>query len=625
MDFSRIACAVAAILTTIGCANAAPRPPAAGEPKKAFTVKIIGFNDYHGNLQSPGTFGENTLVPIDQRPPVGGADYIAGHVDRMKAENPLNVVVGAGDFVGATPLISALFYDEPSIETVNRIGLEFNAVGNHEFDDGKRELKRLQRGGCRLTADGAVDPNSCKGAQVGTPVPFEGAQFRYLSANVYEARTGKPLLAAYGLKKFKGVPVAFIGLTLEATPTIVTPVGVRGLQFRDEAVTVNELVPRLKALGVEAIVVLIHEGGTQTGTLQDINGCEGGLAGSAIADIVGRFDDEVDLVVSGHTHAAYNCRVPNSAGRAISVTSASAFGRVLTDIDVTIDPATRDIVSVGAANRLVDRTDAGVTPDAQVKSIVDSYSALVTPIANQVIGSITESLSSSAVDIACNVPAGDLIADAQLAATTAPDLGGAAFALMNRGGVRSPGFVFAQSVGEGDGNVTYGEGFTVQPFGNSLVTMTLTAQDIKNVLEQQFAGCRGQSTTATRLMIPSAGFKYAWDGAQACDARIRDVTLTRSGVTDVIVDGAGHVPNPTKTYRLTVNNFMSTGGDGFTTFLAGTDRLGGAQDIDALVSYMAAFKAPNAAYNPNDPGLAKPRISRIGSGTVCPTGSVTNP
>jgi 5'-nucleotidase len=185
--------------------------------------------------------------------------------------------------------------------------------------------------------------------------------------------------------------------------------------------------------------------------------------------------------------------------------------------------------------------------------------------------------------------------------------------------------VFAQSVGEGDGNVTYGEGFTVQPFGNSLVTMTLTAQDIKNVLEQQFAGCRGQSTTATRLMIPSAGFKYAWDGAQACDARIRDVTLTRSGVTDVIVDGAGHVPNPTKTYRLTVNNFMSTGGDGFTTFLAGTDRLGGAQDIDALVSYMAAFKAPNAAYNPNDPGLAKPRISRIGSGTVCPTGSVTNP
>jgi 5'-nucleotidase len=221
--------------------------------------------------------------------------------------------------------------------------------------------------------------------------------------------------------------------------------------------------------------------------------------------------------------------------------------------------------------------------------------------------------------------AGDLIADAQLTATAAADLGGAAFALMNRGGVRSPGFVFEQSVGEGDGNVTYGEGFTVQPFGNSLVTMTLSAQDIKNVLEQQFAGCRGQSTTATRLMIPSAGFKYAWDGAQACDARIRDVTLTRSGSTDVIVDAAGHVANPTKTYRLTVNNFMSTGGDGFTTFLAGTDRLGGAQDIDALVSYMAAFKAPNGPYNPNDPSLAKPRISRIGSGTVCPTGSVTNP
>jgi 5'-nucleotidase len=376
---------------------------------------------------------------------------------------------------------------------------------------------------------------------------------------------------------------------------------------------------------VEAIVVLIHQGGFQTGPLQDINGCEGNLAGSAIADIIGRLDDAVDLVVSGHTHAAYNCRVPNSVGRPISVTSASAFGRVLTDIDVTIDPASRDITTVTAANRLVDRTDTGVTPDAAVKSIVDNYSALVTPIANQVIGAITEDLSSSAIDIACNVPAGDLIADAQLTATAAADLGGAAFALMNRGGVRSPGFVFAQSVGEGDGNVTYGEGFTVQPFGNSLVTMTLSAQDIKNVLEQQFAGCRGQSTTATRLMIPSAGFKYAWDGAAACDARIRDVTLTRNGVTDTIVDAAGTVPNPAKTYRLTVNNFMSTGGDGFTTFLAGTDRLGGAQDIDALVGYMAAFKVPNVPYNPNDPSLAKPRISRIGSGTVCPSGSVTNP
>ncbi len=629
MTSHRLTSALVATAISLGCAHAAPASPPAKVSKASkastapFTVKIIGFNDYHGTLQSPGTFGVNTLVPVDQRPAVGGAEFIAGHVNRMKAQNPLNVVVGAGDFVGASPLISALFFDEPSIETVNRIGLEFNAVGNHEFDDGKGELKRLQRGGCRIT-NGVVDANSCKGAQVGTPVPFEGAGFKYLSANVYEARTGQPLLAAYGLKKFNGVKVAFIGLTLEATPTIVTPVGVKGLQFRDEAVTVNELVPRLKALGVESIVVLIHEGGTQTGTLQDINGCEGGLAGSAIADIVGRFDDAVDLVVSGHTHAAYNCRVPNSAGRAISVTSASAFGRVLTDIDVTIDPVTRNVTAVNATNRLVDRTDVAVTPDAAVKAIVDGYSALVTPIANQVLGAITQSLPNTAIDAACNMPAGDLIADAQLQATSPASLGGAVIALMNRGGVRSPGFVFTQSVGEGDGNVTYGEAFTVQPFGNSLVTMTLTAQDIKNVLEQQFAGCRGQSATATRIMVPSNGFRYVWDGAQACDARISQVTLTQAGGTETLVDAAGGLPNPTKAYRVTMNNFMSTGGDGYTTFLNGTDRLGGAQDIDALAVYLAAFKAPNAPYDPNDPGLAKPRINRVG-GSTCPTGAVVNP
>lgn len=622
--FDRILAGAAALGLAAGCAFAAPQP--AAKPAAAarpFTVKIVGFNDYHGNLQSPGTFGSSLLVPPDQRPPVGGAEYLAGYVEWLKAQNPLNIVVGAGDFVGASPLISALFNDEPSIETLNRIGLEFNAVGNHEFDDGAAELKRLQQGGCKVEG-GVQDPNSCRGAQVGTPVPFEGADFRLLSANVFVARTGRTLFPAYGIKKFKGVPVAFIGMTLKETPTIVTPSGVKGLQFRDEAETVNQLVPRLQALGVQSIVVLVHQGGFQTGAVQDINGCDGNLAGSAIESIVGKLDDAVDLVISGHTHAAYNCRLPNAAGRTIPVTSSSAFGRVLTDIDVTIDPATRDIVAAQVTNRLVDRTNAAVTPDAQVKSIVDGYAALVSPIANEVIGSITETLPSTAIDAACNMPAGDLIADAQLKATAPAGFGGAVLALMNRGGVRSPGFTFAQSVGEGDGNVTYGEAFTVQPFGNSLVTMTLTAQDIKNVLEQQFAGCRGQSATATRVMIPSAGFRYRWDGAKACDARVTDVALTVGGVTETLVDANGLLPNPGKTYRVTVNNFMSTGGDGFTTFLNGTDRLGGAQDIDALVAYLADFKAPNAPYSPADPALGKPRIVRTG-GTTCPTGADVNP
>ena len=252
-----------------------------------FTVKIIGFNDFHGNLVSPGTFGQNTSIPAASRPPVGGAAYLAGHIAKLKAANPLNVVVGAGDFVGATPLLSAAFNDEPTIEALNRIGLEFNAVGNHEFDKGAAELLRLQNGGCKtLASSDAIDPTSCKGALAGTPVPFEGAKFKWLSANVVSSATGRTLLPPYGIKSFNGVKVAFIGMTFKATPTVVTPTGVAGLTFKDEADTVNALVPRLRAQGIEAIVVLVHQGGFQGAGFSDINGCDGNLAGAEIAQVV---------------------------------------------------------------------------------------------------------------------------------------------------------------------------------------------------------------------------------------------------------------------------------------------------------------------------------------------------
>jgi 5'-nucleotidase len=595
------------------------------DPGPPFTAKIIAFNDFHGTLQSPGTFGVNTSVPAADRPAVGGAEFLAAHVAKLKSTNPLNVVVAAGDNIGASPLISALFSDEGTIEALNRVGLEFTSVGNHEFDKGSTELLRLQNGGCKTT-NGQTDASSCKGATVGTPVPFEGAKFKWLSANVIQTSTGKPLLAPYGLKTFNGVQVAFIGMTLKDTPSIVTPTGVAGLEFRDEAQTVNALIPELKAQDVQAVVVLVHEGGFQTGSLSDINGCDGSLAGSAIAGIVSKLDNAVDLVVSAHTHIAYNCLLPNASGRMIPVTSASAFGRVLSDIDITIDPATKDITKVVATNRLVARNDPSVVANTAVQQIITAYNTLVSPISNQVIGAITASLPNTS-DVACNMPAGLLIADAQLASTKPANLGGSVIAFMNAGGVRNPGLTFAQTVGEGDGNVTYGEAFTTQPFGNTLVSMTVTAQDIKNVLEQQFAGCRGQLATATRLMSPSAGFKYTWDGSKTCDARVSNVTLRANGATETIVDAGGTVVNPTKTYRITVNNFMSTGGDGFTTFINGKNFLGGAQDIDALTAYMAQYKSPNAPYAPNtapdDAGT--PRINRVGGGTACPGGANTNP
>jgi 5'-nucleotidase len=540
------------------------------------------------------------------------------------------VVVGAGDFIGATPLVSSLFFDEPAIETLNRIGLEFNAVGNHEFDKGSAELLRLQNGGCKTTG-GVQDANSCKGASVGTPVPFEGAKFKWLSANVVQTSTGKTLLPAYGIKTFNNVKVAFIGMTLKATPSIVTPTGVAGLEFRDEAATVNALIPELRAQGIESIVVLVHEGGSQTGAAQDINGCEGKLAGSAIAGIVKLLDNAVDVVVSGHSHQAYNCKLPNATGREILVTSASAQGRLLTDMDLTIDPVTKDVTAAVATNRLVVRNNPSIPANTTLANIVAGYNTLVSPIANVVLGAVSADLKNGTVDAACNRPAGNLIADAQLAATQPASFGAAVAAFQNGGGVRDPGFLFATSTaGEGDGNVTYKEAFTVQPFGNSLVTLSLSTQDIKDFLEEQFAGCLGQAVDRTRIAIPSAGFKYTWDGAQACGSRISNVTLTTGTstavVTETLVTSAGVVQNPTKTYRITVNNFMADGGDGYTTLKKGSNRLGGAQDIDALTAFLAGYKTPNPAYvlgsNPLDAG--SPRINRAGTSTTCPGGPVTN-
>ena len=653
MNIRPLAAALTAVALVLASLSTQAGAPVAAKPP--VTIKIIGFNDYHGNLQSPGTFGQNTLVPTAQRPFVGGAEYLAAHVALLKAQNTNNVVVGAGDFIGASPLISALFFDEPAVETLNKIGVDFSSVGNHEFDKGKDELRRLQNGGCKITG-GVQDPNSCRGLGSSAPGTFDGARFKWLSANVVETATGRTLLPAYGIKMFNGVRVAFIGMTLKGTPGIVTPTGVAGLTFQDEAATVNALVPRLKALGAEAIVVLVHQGSFQN-TLaaavkppitSDINGCTGDLlnvdgSASDITQIVSGLDDAVDLVISAHTHAAYNCSantidvkgttlanavttprptgIPNKLGRKIPVTSASAFGRIVTDIDLTIDPNTHKVSAVLPTNRLVDQTSPAaqswIAAHPEVKNIVDGYNSLVSPLAGQVIATITAPMTNSA-NTAGEMQAGDLIADAHLAATQPASLGGASIAFMNAGGVRNPGFLNPAAVPTYPYGLTYGDAFTVQPFGNSLVTMTLTAQQIKDVLEQQFPGCKGQGTQ--RVMQISNGFSYSWSAAAPACSKIKDVTLTPTDVTvvppavtvadDLIVIG-GVVQHPAKTYRVTVNNFMATGGDGFGVFVGGTGVQGGAQDIDALVAYLTGYKAPAPAYDPSSALLKKPRIVRL--------------
>lgn len=560
------------------------------------TVKVIAFNDFHGQLESPGSLRVNAASATPSVS-VGGADFFAGHIARLKAQNPYSVVVSAGDLIGATPLVSALFHDEPTIEAMNLAGLEFNAVGNHEFDEGKDELKRMQSGGCHPT-----DANSCKGLQTGTPYPFSGAKFKFLAANVEETATGKTIFPPYAIRTFGKTRVAFIGMTLKDTPSIVTPSGVAGLAFKDEAATVNALVPKLRARGVEAIIVLIHQGGTVPGTqaADTINSCAGGLTGTPMPPIVSALDDEVDMVISGHTHQAYNCQLANSAGRLITVTSANSIGRVLSDINLTLNDANGEVVSISANNILVDRTHSATTPNAQIAGLVSQYKALATPIANRVIGEITAAMPHNAATAAGEIALGDVLADAQLAATAPAGFGEAVAAFMNPGGIRSPGFTFPSSAaGEGDGKVTYGEAFTVQPFGNSLVTLNLTGEQIHIMLEQQFTGCHAGNAPAAwnypasdtsgqpfnRILQVSEGFRYAWStSGPACD---------KVDPTSISINGATLDLNAS--YRITVNNFLADGGDKIYVLAQGNNRLGGAQDVDALEDW---FNNPAADADP---------------------------
>ena len=608
--------ATAAALGAAGCATT-PSPPAAPAP---VTVKLLAFNDFHGNLQSPGRYGETAQ---SAKRPVGGADALAAWVAHLEAGHANHVVVGGGDFVGASPLVSALFLDEPAVEALNRIGVDFTSVGNHEFDKGATELLRLQHGGCKT-----ADANSCKGLGSKAPGTFDGARFQWLSANVVDTATGRTLLPAYGIKTFDGIPVAFIGMTLQGTPGIVSPSGVAGLEFRDEADTVNALVPQLRAQGIEAIVVLVHQGGVQPAGANDINDCDAALRNadgseSEIGRIVHRLDDAVDLVISAHTHAAYNCSanavgatratgLPNATGRLVPVTSALSYGRVLTDIDLVLDPRTHDVVSVSPVNRIVTRDDPAVPPDAAVRDIVQAYAMLAEPLAQRVVGRLAQALPNGPDD-AREPPAGSLIADAQLRATQAAAVGGAHMALMNAGGVRAAGFVPPADAGLPFA-LSYRDAFTVQPFGNSLVTMTLTSTQLKAVLEQQFQGC--PRAPAECLLHLSAGLRVKWRTAAPAGAHVVDIDWTPvdlaavppvvTGPTQSIVN-AGVVLEPARPWRVTVNSFLASGGDGFTVLAAGTERLGGPQDLDALAAYLAPTLAPHAPYDARRPALGEPR------------------
>jgi 5'-nucleotidase len=548
---------------------------------KDVKVQLLSINDFHGNLQTSTTGGIRPPTPAGGPvpPPIaaGGAAVLGSYLRELEAKNRNTLTVAAGDLIGGSPLLSALYHDEPTIEAMNLLGLDLASVGNHEFDEGADELKRIQRGGCHPT-DGCKDGDG-----------FAGAQFRYLAANVVDKLSAKPFFKPYAIRRFQGKKIGFIGMTLEGTPGIVAPSGISNLSFLDEAATANRYARELRRRhGVKAIVVLLHEGGfptvpfnTDTLNADEITG--------PVRDIVTNTTKAVDLFITGHTHQAYNAVID---GR--PVTSASSFGRVLTDIDLTLG-RDDDVKSVSADN--IPIYTAGRTPAKDVESLVARYDTLSADLRQTEVGWISGDIRSSrtpgSADDSGEFPAGNLIADAQLADTKAADRGGAVVALMNPGGVRAD-FVYANSGApqDVDGRVSYEEAFTVQPFNNLVATQTFTGARLLDVLKDQWCGTNPSAT----VLLPSNGLHYTYDKSIAAAVLGKPCVSAENPVTGVTINGTPLAP--AGSYRITTNNFLADGGDDFLSLKAGTGRTTLPDfDIDSLVRYLAPT-TPSAPIGP---------------------------
>ena len=515
-------------------------------------VQVIGLNDFHGNLEEPkGTIDLTRPDGTVQKVALGGAAHLAAALKQARAGRAHSVTVAAGDLIGASPLTSAYFLDEPTILAMNSIGLDLNAVGNHEFDKGSAELLRMQAGGCEKN----TTREPCR-----VDKDFGGARFKFLAANVLKS-DGTTLFPGTAVRDFGTVRLGFIGMTLKETATLVTPAGVAGLRFAEEVVTANAAIPALKAAGADAVVLMIHQGGRTTATYNE-TGCAG--LSSAILPILDGLDPAIRLVVSGHTHFAYACERPAPDGSRRLLTSAGKNGYLFSDIRLTFDAAGERLIDMAARNVPVTRTAA---PDGEVEAIVDRYAAAAAPAAARVVGRLSGPAPRHIDD--GESPAANLIADAQLAATKAADRGGADIGFINATGVRTDLLPAA------DGSVTYGQIFALQPFGNNLVVKTLTGTQLKALLEQQFETDDLGKPKLGVLLVPSSNFRFAYDLGRPEGQRIRDMWLE------------GKPIRASGDYRVVVNNFLASGGDGFTVLTEGTDTFDAGLDLDALEAWLA--------------------------------------
>jgi len=565
------------------------------KPRRRIALNLLALNDFHGQLEKVPTSSSSGRVGDVA---AGGAEYLATHLKMLRQQSArrgaATLTVAAGDLIGATPLLSAAFHDEPTVEAMNKVGLDISSVGNHEFDEGWRELLRIQRGGCLADGpDGADNQNSCPDGK-----RFRGADYDYLAANVKNNRTGKTVLPGVEVRKVKGKKVAFIGMTLQDTPNIVTAEAVAGLTFTDEVRTVNKLVPKLRKRGIQAMVVLLHEGGAP-GDQFNPSACDG-VTGPGM-DIARNLHPEIDAVVSGHTHQPYVCTVRDPLNRKRLITSAYSVGRVVTEVQLKINRRNGDIARhrTRAVNHVITNEDV---PAAQViTDLISSYKALVARIEIEVLGQLAPADSQNSLarpgSVTEDYELGNLIADSQKNDPSAVPAGGTepVIAFMNPGGIR------ADLAENADGDVTYGAAFSTQPFNNYVVSYDLTGQQILDVLNEQWNGANEESNKILQV----SGIKYTYDGTLA-DAPDTDAVVGTPKV-DLDRDGSYEADlEPGTTYRIVANSFLAGGGDGFTTLGEGENVFFGGLDIDAL-----ARTLEGEAYEPTP-------TDRITIGTAAP-------
>lgn len=553
-----------------GCATT-PTSHQAASPRQAAPIEVgvIAINDFHGALEPPSQSvdtpnGHGGEVAV----PAGGGAWLASAVDSLKARHANNVVVAAGDLTSASQLASSLYLDEPSVGVMNRVGVEFNAVGNHEFDRGWQELRRLQNGGCEKNTRG--QPCQLE--------PFKGADYKYLAASTTLA-DGTPLFPGTGLKTFgtgkDRITIGFVGLSLSSVPTLVAPDRVAGLKFADEAETINRAVPQLKAAGADAVVVLIHQG-LRTNGAADPNGCD--QAVGDIQPILGRLNPGVDVVVSGHTHWAYVCNyTANMQAGPILLTSAGVYGKLVTDITLKFDPATHKLLGKQANNLIVQspayKSAKGEVPNqpafpqfqprADVAAYIQRYKDASLHLVARPVGKLSGPAGKvEEKGVGKGGELGNLIADSQLAASRKA---GAEIAFVNPYGIRT------SLIPAADGTVTFGQIYAVEPFNNEIVTLSLTGAQIRATLEQGL-----DDSGDKQALAPSQGLRVAFDMRRPSGARITALTLD------------GKPLDPARTYRVSVVNFLAEGGDGFSGFIQGTNRVHGAIDLDALEDWLSA-------------------------------------